>query len=113
MRSVVVGAGHVGPVFGACPVLRNTGSQSVIERRPLPHDDPRQHGPVISRSRQRLSWGPSVPFEDGLEHAVEYFAKQTNAPLMPALRRRSYTRARWRSKPAKSHFTEQGSRPCA
>jgi hypothetical protein len=99
------------PVCGACAIRRNTSSRSVVERRPLPHDDPRQHGPDTSRSRQSLSWASSVPFEDGPEHAFEYFAKQTNGPLLPALRPRSHTRARWRSKPAKSYFSGQGSRP--
>jgi hypothetical protein len=107
MRSLV-GAGHV-PICRACETSA-PGPSNRGHRLMMIWGNLGQHGPDISRSRQRLSWAPSVPFEDGLEHAFEDFAKQTNTPLLPALRRRSHTRARQRSKPAKSYFTGQGSR---
>jgi hypothetical protein len=105
MYSFVVGAGSGGPASGACSV-RNAGE---IERPPLRHDYPKQYGPDISRLRQNLSCGLSVHLEDGLECAVECFAKQTNAPLTFALRRRSQTRALWRSK----RVAGQDGRSCA
>jgi len=54
-------------------VLRLTGSSSVIETRPLPVDDPLQRCPDITRARERLNWGPTVPLEEGLKRAVAYF----------------------------------------
>ncbi len=54
-------------------VLALTGSDSPIEHRPLPADDPSRRRPDISRAREVLGWGPSVDLADGLKRTVEYF----------------------------------------
>ncbi len=57
----------------ATRVLRITGSQSVIERRPLPLDDPKVRCPDIGRAREHLGWEPKVEIDEGLRHTIEYF----------------------------------------
>ena len=54
-------------------VIDLTGSKSVIERRPLPQDDPQRRRPDISRAKQQLGWAPKVPLRQGLERTIAYF----------------------------------------
>ncbi|MEI7958122.1 MAG: UDP-glucuronic acid decarboxylase family protein [Verrucomicrobiota bacterium] len=54
-------------------ILRITGSQSKIETRPLPVDDPKVRQPNITRARKLLGWEPKVPFEEGIVTTIEYF----------------------------------------
>jgi UDP-glucuronate decarboxylase len=54
-------------------VIALTGSKSRIVYLPLPSDDPTQRQPEISLAREKLSWTPSVPLEQGLAKTVEYF----------------------------------------
>jgi dTDP-glucose 4,6-dehydratase len=54
-------------------VKRVTGSDSVIEFRPLPEDDPRQRRPDTGRAREVLGWAPTTSLEDGLRRTLEYF----------------------------------------
>jgi UDP-glucuronate decarboxylase len=54
-------------------VLRLSKSKSKLERRPLPHDDPRQRKPDITRARNTLGWEPKVQLEDGLRETIAYF----------------------------------------
>jgi dTDP-glucose 4,6-dehydratase len=54
-------------------VLKLTGSQSKIEHRPLPADDPKVRRPDIRRAKQLLGWEPQVELEDGLKKTIEYF----------------------------------------
>lgn len=49
------------------------GSNSPIEYRPLPEDDPKRRRPDITKARQILSWEPKVPLADGLRETVAYF----------------------------------------
>nr|WP_062387994.1 UDP-glucuronic acid decarboxylase family protein [Demequina iriomotensis] len=76
--------GFTGPVNVGNPVeftiaelaeatVRLTGSQSSIEYRPLPADDPRQRKPDIGIARDGLGWTPHVPLEQGLEKTIAYF----------------------------------------
>jgi len=50
-----------------------TGSQSGIDFRALPQDDPKQRQPDISKARKLLGWEPAVELEDGLRKTVAYF----------------------------------------
>jgi nucleoside-diphosphate-sugar epimerase len=54
-------------------IIRISGSQSRIEHRELPVDDPKQRRPDIARARKLLGWEPQVGLEDGLRRTLEYF----------------------------------------
>ncbi len=54
-------------------ILRITQSQSGIECRPLPIDDPKVRQPDISRAKKVLGWEPKVDFEEGITATIEYF----------------------------------------
>ncbi len=54
-------------------VLALTGSDSPVERRPLPSDDPARRKPDIARARDLLDWEPTVRLDEGLEKTVGYF----------------------------------------
>ncbi len=54
-------------------VLRQTGSASPVETRPLPPDDPTRRRPDISKARRLLGWEPRVPLEEGLVPTIEYY----------------------------------------
>lgn len=54
-------------------VLELTGSKSVIERRPLPENDPMQRRPDITRAKALLDWEPTIPLEQGLVKTIAYF----------------------------------------
>lgn len=54
-------------------VLELTGSRSMIERHPLPTDDPTQRQPDITRARELLGWEPTVQLRDGVTRTIEYF----------------------------------------
>ena len=52
------------------------GSESPIEHRELPVDDPRQRNPDTTRARQILGWEASVPLAEGLPPTIEWFRSQ-------------------------------------
>jgi len=54
-------------------VISLTGSNSKIEYRELPQDDPKQREPNISRANSLLGWAPSVERSEGLSKTVAYF----------------------------------------
>jgi dTDP-glucose 4,6-dehydratase len=54
-------------------IIRLAGSDSQIEHRDLPVDDPRQRRPDITRAKKLLGWEPEVRLEDGLRRTLEYF----------------------------------------
>ncbi|HKE46353.1 MAG TPA: UDP-glucuronic acid decarboxylase family protein [Steroidobacteraceae bacterium] len=56
-------------------VLALVGSQSRLEFRPLPADDPKQRCPDIALARERLGWQPTIDLESGLRRTVDYFRK--------------------------------------
>jgi len=56
-------------------VIKLAGTSSKIVRKPLPSDDPKQRRPDISLARERLSWEPAVPLEEGLKETIAYFRK--------------------------------------
>ncbi len=49
------------------------GRKLLVERLPLPHDDPTRRRPDCTRARQRLNWRPRVGLLDGLRKTVDYF----------------------------------------
>ncbi|HET9425396.1 MAG TPA: UDP-glucuronic acid decarboxylase family protein [Gemmatimonadaceae bacterium] len=54
-------------------VIEMTGSASVVERKPLPKDDPKVRRPDISRARRILGWEPTIPLREGLERTIAFF----------------------------------------
>ncbi|MFN7946126.1 MAG: UDP-glucuronic acid decarboxylase family protein [Blastocatellia bacterium] len=54
-------------------IIRLTGSQSQIEYRPLPEDDPKTRRPDISLAGRILNWAPRVPVEEGLARTIEWY----------------------------------------
>jgi UDP-glucuronate decarboxylase len=54
-------------------VLELTGSDSPIEHRPLPQDDPVQRQPDIGRAVRNLGWEPKTPLREGLIRTIENF----------------------------------------
>jgi len=64
-------------------VLSLTGSASVVERKPLPEDDPRVRRPDIARARALLGWEPAVALRDGLRRTIDYFRALDPARLQP------------------------------
>jgi dTDP-glucose 4,6-dehydratase len=60
-------------------IRKLTHTNSPIERRPLPEDDPRQRQPDISKAKRILGWEPQVPLEDGLKYTADYFRRKVMA----------------------------------
>ena len=54
-------------------VLEETGSQSDIEYRPLPEDDPKVRQPDISVAREVLGWEAITTLHEGLRKTIPYF----------------------------------------
>lgn len=50
------------------------GRPLVVDRRPLPADDPRRRRPDIGRAKRLLGWAPTVPLRVGLGRTIEAFA---------------------------------------
>jgi dTDP-glucose 4,6-dehydratase len=63
-------------------VLELTGSDSRIEFRALPADDPKQRRPDITRARSLLGWEPRVPVREGVARTIDYFRSLLNTGRM-------------------------------
>ena len=53
--------------------IKFTSSMSKIVFHPLPSDDPKQRKPDITLAKQKLSWEPKIPLDDGLKMTINYF----------------------------------------
>ncbi len=53
-------------------VLKVTGSQSTIEHRPLPSDDPKRRRPDNTKAKEELGWEPKIELEVGVSRMVEW-----------------------------------------
>ncbi len=58
-------------------VIRLAASESEIQYKPLPSDDPIQRQPDIALAKQRLGWTPMVSLEEGLARTIRYFRSIT------------------------------------
>ena len=58
-------------------ILAVTGSNSPIERKPLPPDDPTRRRPDITKARTLLNWEPKITLRQGLEKSLQYFKNCT------------------------------------
>ncbi|MDZ7720827.1 MAG: UDP-glucuronic acid decarboxylase family protein [Balneolaceae bacterium] len=57
-------------------IIEVTGSNSEIEFRELPKDDPQVRQPDISKAKQVLGWEPKIGRREGLEKTMVYFKEQ-------------------------------------
>ena len=57
----------------ASMVIELTNSNSEIEFRALPQDDPKQRKPDITLANQLLGWAPSIELREGIQRTAEYF----------------------------------------
>ena len=57
----------------AFKIREMTQSNSEIEFKELPSDDPLQRKPDISRAKCLLEWSPTVELEEGLRKTIDYF----------------------------------------
>jgi UDP-glucuronate decarboxylase len=62
-------------------ILDLADSRSRIVYHPLPHDDPKQRKPDISKAIRELGWEPRVSLREGLKRTIAYFDKQLSRPL--------------------------------
>ena len=60
----------------AAVVLEETGSDSPIERLPLPTDDPKVRQPNITIAREILGWNPTVDLRPGIRETLPYFREE-------------------------------------
>jgi UDP-glucuronate decarboxylase len=54
-------------------IIELTGSNSSLEYRELPSDDPKKRCPDISQAIERLEWTPKVSLREGLIRTISYF----------------------------------------
>ena len=54
-------------------ILKLSGSNSRIEFKPLPQDDPKVRRPDITRAHAQLQWEPKVDRYDGMRQTMDYF----------------------------------------
>ncbi|NDR58709.1 UDP-glucuronic acid decarboxylase family protein [Aliiruegeria sabulilitoris] len=64
-------------------VLEETQSNSTIEFRDLPKDDPEYRRPDISKARRLLDWSPDVPLREGLRQTIIYLAAELGRNARP------------------------------
>lgn len=56
-------------------IIDLTGSESTLEYKTLPSDDPTQRRPDISLAKKALNWEPNVPLSEGLVRTIAYFSE--------------------------------------
>ncbi len=59
-------------------VLELTGSQSTVDHRALPVDDPKIRQPDTAVARETLGWKPKIALREGLTKTIEYFRSVVN-----------------------------------
>ncbi len=92
----LLNSSHVGPVNIGNPdemtlrsmaekIIEITGSDSSIEPRPLPQDDPKVRRPDISLAQRVLGgWKPEISVEDGLCKTRDYFLEAIGRQTTPS-----------------------------
>lgn len=63
-------------------IKKLTNSNSKIEFRPLPEDDPVLRKPDISKAKKLLGWEPKVSLEEGLKKTIDFFKKELNSRIV-------------------------------
>jgi dTDP-glucose 4,6-dehydratase len=60
-------------------ILELSGSDSPVEHRELPVDDPKVRQPDISRARKELGWSPTMDIREGVQSTLEDFRERLGA----------------------------------
>lgn len=55
-------------------IIEMTNSNSKLEFKPLPLDDPKQRKPDISKAKELLDWEPTTNLKEGLTKTISYFS---------------------------------------
>jgi UDP-glucuronate decarboxylase len=58
-------------------VMGIVGVRPEFRYMPLPHDDPKQRKPDISRAQSLLGWNPTITLREGLQKTIEDFRNRT------------------------------------
>lgn len=58
-------------------IISLIGSNSEIEMKPLPSDDPKHREPDIARAQKLLSWTPNISREKGIIETIKYFKSKS------------------------------------
>ena len=74
-------------------VLELTGSSSQLNYLPLPHDDPKQRCPDITKAKTILKWEPQTQLEEGLKKTIAYFQALQDEDLLPSPMRKPLAKA--------------------
>lgn len=53
--------------------IKLTGSRSKLIYKELPHDDPKQRCPDLTKTKNAIDWNPEVALEQGLRETISYF----------------------------------------
>lgn len=53
-------------------ILRLAGSESALDFRPAPQDDPTTRRPDIGKAAELLGWAPQVSLADGLKQTIAW-----------------------------------------
>jgi UDP-glucuronate decarboxylase len=59
----------------ALEVITLTSSNSIVQYKDLPNDDPRQREPDITRAKKLLNWSPTVSRSKGISETIDYFKR--------------------------------------
>jgi len=62
-------------------IIKLSGSQSCIEKQPIPLDDPLKRKPDIQLAEKILSWQPSTSLDHGLEQTLLFFKKANDIQI--------------------------------
>lgn len=57
----------------AALVIKKTGSQSTVEYKALPMDDPVRRKPSLTMAEKLLDWHPTVDIYEGIDNTINYF----------------------------------------
>ena len=67
--------------FAKC-VQKIMGTNTPLEFRELPEDDPKRRQPDITKAKSILGWEPRVSLEEGLRATIDYFRSNAAAPAV-------------------------------
>jgi UDP-glucuronate decarboxylase len=80
-------------------ILTQSCSNSEVQHRPLPQDDPKRRKPAIEKAISSLGWKPTVALQTGLDATIAYFslgiATRSREATVASIDSARVARARW------------------